>query len=87
MNALRTGNTDYAVVKHLLNDHKGETPNYAFILHKTWKSSLERQIGEALLIDDTPRGALINSKAEVGHNTISRLKVEAGTEEIRHPHN
>ena len=47
---------------------------------------MERQIGEAHLIDDTPRRALINSKAEWGHNTIPRLKVEAESEEIGRPH-
>ena len=52
-----------------------DPPNYSFKLKSTHKSAIHRQITEALLIDNTPEGNLMNGKAEWGHNSIHRLKL------------
>ena len=62
-NALRTMDTSYAIVKHMLNEHKGEAPDFSFKLDRAWKSSLERQIGETILIEGTPESDLMNGKS------------------------
>ena len=77
MNALKTGNLTYAIVKHHTNEHSGSIPDFTFKLHKTHKTSLERQIKEALLIEHTDNKSLMNSKSEWGFNSIPRVRIEA----------
>ena len=52
--AEQTDNTDYAIVKHMVKHHQNQKPDFAFKAHMSWKSSLERQLGEAQMIDSTP---------------------------------
>ena len=76
MAALRTNNEKYAVVKHMTNEHPNLQPNYQYKLHRTWRSSLERHIGEALQIDNTSPEVLMNSKSEWGQGSrIPRIIV------------
>ena len=48
--ALANKNTDYAIVKHMAIHHPGSTPDYSYRANRSWKTSLERQLGDALLI-------------------------------------
>ena len=69
-------NTAYAIVKHQVNDHKeSDKPEFTFKVHKSYTSSLERQIKEAIKIDEEPVDALMNSKSEWGLNSIPRITV------------
>ena len=72
-NAIRTQNEEYAIVKHWKNDHQNEKPNFQFEVVKAFRSSLERQINEAILIELEDNNNLLNSKAEWGSNRIPRL--------------
>ena len=71
--ALEAGDKEYAVVKHMANCHPNTQWSFKFDLHGSWKSSLERQVREAMLIDGTPREHLMNSKSEWGNNSIPRV--------------
>ena len=68
-------NSEYATVKHLVNNHNGASPDFKFSLHGSWKTSLERQLQEAIKIDQTPNDLLMNSKAEWGSNSIPRITI------------
>ena len=74
--ALETGDKDYAVVKHMVNCHPGEEWDYKFALHGSWRSSMERQVMEAKLIDETPVEHLLNSKSEWGSNSIPCVVIQ-----------
>ena len=73
--ALENLGEKYATVKHHLNHHANVPPNFKYKLHKTWKSTLERQVGEALEINSSPPESLMNSKSEWGHNALPRITV------------
>ena len=73
--ALETGDTGYAVAKHQQIDHSGQDHNFAFKVHQSFKSSLARQIMEAIMIDQEDPTAKLNSRAEWGLNSIPRLVV------------
>ena len=71
----KKGDISYAVAKHQLNDHKGQDHNFTFKVHQSYKSSLERQIRETILIDSEDPEAKLNSKDEWGLNSIPRFIV------------
>ena len=73
--ALDTLNEEYATVKHHLSQHQDLKPSFSFKVDRQWKSSLERQIGEALLISNSPETELLNCKTEWGCNPIPRAKI------------
>ena len=73
--AMERNDEKYAIVKHQANFHPQEPPNFIYKQHRTWKSSLERQVGEAIMINETKPGSLMNSKSEWGHNSIPRISV------------
>ena len=56
----------------MVNHHKGEVPNFAFKVDRSWRSSLERQLMESLRIDNEV-GNLMNSRTEFGANSIPRV--------------
>ena len=60
----------------MLNHHKEEAPDFIYKLDKQWKTSLSRQIGEALCISKADPATLMNSKSEWGSNRIPRVVVE-----------
>ena len=76
LEALRVGNESYAVVKHWLSDHMGEKPNFKFEVHSSFRTSLDRQITEAILINEEDNNARLNSKAEWGGNRVRRLMID-----------
>ena len=75
-NALRTEDESYAIVKHWKNDHKETKPEFQFKVLKSYRSSLDRQISEAIIIDNEPPQNLLNSKSEWGSNRIPRLIID-----------
>ena len=87
VHALETGDLKYGIVKHHTTHHNNATPKFKFKLHKSWKTSLQRQIAESLLIQETPIEHLINSKSEWGNYSIPRLTVEKETERAQQESN
>ena len=79
-NALRNNNETYAIVKHQLNVHPDQPPAFEYKFHQSWKTSLDRQIGEALLINEANKDTLLNSRSEWGHNSVPRLVVHKDNE-------
>ena len=73
---MKTGNADYAVVKHMVNKHPGEQWDFKFALHTSWKTSLERQIMEVIKIAETPHKHLMSSKSEWGSNSVPRVMIQ-----------
>ena len=89
--ALEDKDRKNALVKHWLEDHSGEeaAPQYSWEIVKKHKTSLERQIWEALHISNTREDALLNSKTEWGQNPIPRTVVnflDSQLEEHEHTH-
>ena len=60
----------------MMNNHSNEQPDFKFSLDKSWKTSLLRQLREAMLIDATPPDELMNSKSEFGSNSVPRVVIE-----------
>ena len=52
------------LVKHMVNHHRGEEPDFSYKVDQQWKTSLSRQIGEALAINRASPTTLMNSKSE-----------------------
>ena len=76
MEALKKMNQKYAIVKHLINDHSpGQEPDFQFKVVRSFQSSLERQIREAIAIDEEHPEAKLNSKAAWVLNSIPRIVV------------
>ena len=73
--ALRVTNLDYGIVKHQVNDHPSQVPNFAYVAQKSWKTALERQVGESILIDNEDKTCILNSRSEWGHNAVPRLTI------------
>ena len=61
---IQLGNQDYAIVKHQFNNHQNEDPKFKFSAVKSFKSAMQRQIHEAIMIDEAPNSTLKNGKAE-----------------------
>ena len=89
--ALLSGNKSYAIVKHQEIHHPESTPNFTFKLNKSWPSSLQRQIWEAMMIENTPTHELMNSRSEYGGNSIPRVSIQQFNDRQdkhdRHDHN
>ena len=64
-NALREKDESYGVVKHWLEEHNQsqEPPRYEFKVMRSHKTSLNRQIWEALAIEGADPSTLLNTKA------------------------
>ena len=58
------------------NHHPNQTHDFSYKLDRTWKTSLQRQIREAMMIDETPDHQLMNSKSEFGANSVPRVVIE-----------
>ena len=74
---MTTRDESYAVVKHWETDHFQQAqPKFTFEVVRSFRSSLERQIFEAITIDEAPPEVRLNSKAEWGCNRIPRLVID-----------
>ena len=67
-------------MKHAGTHHNEIPPTYTCKVIKTYKTSLLRQIGEALAINNTDASFLMNSKAEFEMNRIPRVVIEDSTQ-------
>ena len=76
VDAVKSGNLAYAIVKHHHNEHGNTPPDFLYKLHRSHRTSLERQITEALLIEHTNVENIMNSRAEWGFNAIPRDRIE-----------
>ena len=88
--ALRSKDSKYAIVKHWEDDHrdKDDPPGFDFKALRSHKSSIERQISEAILIEanrDKPGVKILNSKAEWGLNKLPRMRILLD-DEVTIPH-
>ena len=78
VSALRTKNEKFAIVKHWLDEHRDQDspPEYQFKALGSHKTAIERQIKEALLIQNNREKVnILNSKAEWGLNRLPRMKI------------
>ena len=66
------------LVKHWLLHHgdREDPPKFGFLLVGRHKSATERQLREALMIEDEDPSCLLNSKTEYGRNSVVRQTVE-----------
>ena len=73
--ALLSQNSTYGVVRHWMDHHPNmkDPPTYSFKLLKRHQSCLERQIHEALAIENMTPDFTMNEKSEWGRNKIPRL--------------
>ena len=62
----------HAMVKH--ND-LNQQPTFTAKVTGVYKDALTRKVAEAVKINDTPTPKLINTKAEFGHNKLTRLQL------------
>ena len=63
------------MVKHQKLHHPEEEAVFHFHLHKVWKTSLARQIGEALALSEVDHTRLMNSRSEWGTAPIPRVTI------------
>ena len=67
-----------ALVKHWRIHHgdREDAPRYSFSLVGRHKTATERQLKEALMIEDENPDSLMNSKTEYGRNSVVRQTVQ-----------
>ena len=67
----------YATVSHIKEHHRDTTekPDFSFKVLKVHKTSLERQLQEALTISNTPCNILMNKKGEWGVNLVPTMTI------------
>ena len=67
-----------ALVKHWSIHHgdREDAPRYSFSLVGRHKTATERQLKEALMIEDENPDSLMNSKTEYGRNSVVRQTVQ-----------
>ena len=70
------------IFQHFIDSHKGEgKPNFKFKVIKSFKTSLDRQIAEAIRIE--MRGSVLNRKGEFNRCSLTRLGVDQKWEQER----
>ena len=75
LTALKTRNETYAIVRHWSQDHSdmGQPSDFKFEVMRKCRTSLQRQILEAILINKTPCDQILTGRGEWGFNVIPRL--------------
>ena len=68
--ALKSMDETYATVTHHQEFHPNETPAFSFKVDRSHKSSLQRQIFEAILIQEEKCDNLLNKRGEWGMNSL-----------------
>ena len=78
MKNLESRKESSALYKHWQNKHHNllEPPEYAHSVVRTFKTSTERQVFEAVSIDTVECNMIMNSKAEYRHNALVRQTIE-----------
>ena len=70
LKALREHNLKYGIVKHMKEFHQSQEPNFHYEVKTPYKSTIERQISEAIMLQTLPRDTIMNSKSEWGYNFL-----------------
>ena len=83
LRALDSGDESYATVKHMMIHHPGRQHDFLFKFEKSWKTSLQRQIQEAIRIEETDPGSLMNSKTEFGANSVPRVTIQQHRDQFK----
>ena len=75
---LRDQSTSSALYKHWQKDHQNmqDPPQFSHTVLKTFKTSTERQVYEAVMIENTECDQILNSKSEYRHNALVRQGIE-----------
>ena len=75
---VRSKSESNAMARHWIHEHPDlqEPPEYSFEVIKKHRTSLERQLNEALTIDQEDCDLLLNAKGEWGFNLIPKLETE-----------
>ena len=68
--AITEGNLKYGIVKHLREYHAEQTPKFKYEVKQSHVSAIERQISEAIMLQQTPRDIIMNSRSEWGFNFL-----------------
>ena len=66
-------------------DHgdQDDPPKFSYNLVVTYKTAIERQIMEAIAIEDENRDQILNGKGEWGTNHLPRLKLTINNEVVQ----
>ena len=75
---MRDQSTSSALYKHWQKDHQNmqDPPQFSHTVLKTFKTSTERQVYEAVMIENTECDQILNSKSEYRHNALVRQVIE-----------
>ena len=77
LTAYRNKTKDSVLHRHTITEHKNVRPLYEMTVIGKHKTALERQIREAVVIDNTPDRRLMNKKSEWGHTRLVRSTLQA----------
>ena len=71
--------------KHSMEEHGGglKEEDVLVKVEEQSRTTLSRQVGEGVRIEEEEPGALLNSKSEFGHNRVPRLRIEMGNTILR----
>ena len=64
------------IYKHKQSDHPSEEINIQMVITGKFKDALTRQSNEAVRIQRRPNKTLLNSKSEMNHPKIARIRVQ-----------
>ena len=75
---LRNKQESSALYKHwqICHPEMSEAQEFSHTCLKTYKTSTERQVGEAVMIDNLPCDIIMNSKSEFRQNSLVRHRIE-----------
>ena len=75
---LRNQSESSALFKHwkICHPEEEEAPIFDYKCLRSYKTSTERQVAEAVFIDSIPYDIILNSKAEYRHNSLVRHRIE-----------
>ena len=69
---------NYHMAKHKMLEHPGEEVTFRMKVLAKHKTAFERQVTEAVLIEISDDGRLLNSKGEFNRCVLPRLQVAVG---------
>ena len=79
LKALEKGLKDSVLQRHIKTEHQDSEdnkPKFSMQITGTHKSALDRQLTEAVKINNTGTATLINNKEEFGHNKIWKTNIQ-----------
>ena len=75
---LKNKDKQSVLYRHLKHDHRSEmqTPKFNMTVIRSHRNALDRQITEAVKINNTDRDKLMNNKTEWGHHKMLRMEMK-----------